>query len=56
VIERDLDILLVEIKRSITQSDKDRNKFLKRLKDNSILTQSNTKKQGFLPISALDGA
>lgn len=46
VIERELDILLVEIKDpSHSQSrDKDRNAYLKRLSDNSVLTQELTPK------------
>ncbi|CAB3821457.1 hypothetical protein LMG26854_01488 [Achromobacter aegrifaciens] len=46
VIERDQDILLVEIKDpSHTKSqDKDRNAYLKRLSDNSVLTQELTPK------------
>jgi hypothetical protein len=46
VIERDQDILLIEIKDpSHSQSkDKDRNAYLKRLADNSVLTQELTPK------------
>ncbi len=46
VIERDKDILLVEIKdpSHSRSKDKDRNAYLKRLSDNSILTQELTPK------------